>query len=70
MQDFLKGGSVATLCAKFLRSRPLSIKTTPIFERLGEKLLVLQSARRGSDSLVFFTTARPRPIMMSLLVVS
>ena len=30
----------------------------------------IQSARRGCDSLVFFTTARPRPIMMSLLVVN
>ena len=29
-----------------------------------------QSARRGSDSLVFFTTAHLRPIMMSLLVVN
>ena len=41
MRDFLKWGSVATSCAKFSWPRPLSIKTTPNFERLGEKLLVL-----------------------------
>ena len=42
---FLEGGFCCNIVreapAKFSRPRPLSIKTTPIFERLGEKLLVL-----------------------------
>ena len=44
MQDLLKGGSVIVLRearAKILGPRPLWPKTTPIFERFGEKLLVL-----------------------------
>ena len=44
MQDFLKGGSAATLRearAKIVWPRPFLIKTTPIFERFGEKLHVL-----------------------------
>ena len=36
MQDFLKEGSVALSrdVREFLKPRPLSIKTTPIFDRL------------------------------------
>ena len=37
----LKGFFVATSRAKLSRPRPLSIKTTPSLEHLGEKLLVL-----------------------------
>ena len=42
MQDFLKGGSVTmALCVKNLKPCPLLIKTMPIFDRFGQKLLAL-----------------------------
>ena len=45
MQDFLKflfSCNIAReACAEFLRPRPFLIKTTPVFERFGEKLHVL-----------------------------
>ena len=41
MQDFLKGGSVTILRAENLKPCPFLIKTTPIFDHFGEKLLAL-----------------------------
>ena len=38
---FLEGGFCYIIAHEFLKPHPLGVKTTPIFDRFGEKLLAL-----------------------------
>ena len=46
---FLEGGFCYIIAREFLKPHPLSVKTTPIFNRFGEKLLALPGNRSVFD---------------------
>ena len=62
MQNFLKGGSIPILCAKrtwkFLKPRPLLIKTMPVFARSDELL-----ALPGNRSVFDLNSAKPSGLL-------
>ena len=49
MQDFFEGGFCYSIAREFLKPHPLLVKTTPIFDRFGEKLLALPVNRSVFD---------------------
>ena len=66
MQDFLKEGSITLLRAQIFEATPLSVKTTPILDRFGEKLLALPINRSVFDRDFFAKVSHRSRFLSSL----